>query len=110
MNTKLLSLGTLSVAGVVAAGALAFPTASAWADEDAVKRDEDTPSVTTVDDGDPDGNDPTNTNGPTNGPTNTTPTNGPTNLTQGVTNDVTQHDLTQNDATQDDATGTSSAG
>ena len=106
-----ITISATAVAGVAALAVLALPISSALADDDVdAKRDEDTPSVTTVDDGDPDGNDPTSTNRPTNGLTNTTPTNGPTNVTQGATNDVTQNDLTQNDATQDDVTGTSSAG
>jgi hypothetical protein len=92
MNTKLLSLGTLSVAGVVAAGALAFPTAAAWSDDDAVKRDEDTPDVVLVADDDDDDTgargDATNT-GNTNTGTNTGNTNTGTGTSSGDQNDGT---------------------
>ncbi len=104
-----ITISATAVAGVAAVALLALPISSALADDDLdVKRDEDTPSLTTVDDDDLDGNDPT---GPqTNGATNTNgPTNGPTNVTNGATNDVTQNDVTKNDATQD-ATGASSDG
>lgn len=113
MNTKLLSIGTLSVAGVVAAGALAFPTASAWADEDAVKRDEDTPDVVLVaDDDDDDSNargDATNS-GNTNSGTNTGNTNTGTGTNSGDQNDGTNsrftavsrdRDLSRGDKTRD---------
>ncbi len=106
---KKITISAAAVAGVATAGLLAMPIASAFADDDvAMKRDEDSPSVTTVVDDDPDGTDPTNdgvTGDRTNGVTKTggvtdPPTNGPTNVTN---DDVTTGDLT-NDAT-DDASG-----
>lgn len=54
MNVKLFSTGTLAVAGAVVTSTLAFPVATAWADEDALKRDEDTADVVLVDDDDDD--------------------------------------------------------
>lgn len=62
MRTNPLTVGTLGIAGLVAAGALAFPAATAFAGTDAVKRDEDTPDVVlAADDDDDDTNDGTNT-------------------------------------------------
>lgn len=71
MRTNPLTIGTLGIAGLVAAGALAFPVSTAFADSDAVKRDEDTADVVLADDDDDDDTnantgDNTNTGGDTN--------------------------------------------
>lgn len=54
MRTNPLTVGTIGIAGLVAAGALAFPVTTAFADSDAVKRDEDTADVVLADDDDED--------------------------------------------------------
>ena len=79
MRTKLLTIGTMGLAGLVAGGLMALPmTASAAGAKDQyVKRDEDTPDVVLVTDDDDDDDGPlardtgTNTNTNTGGGTNT---------------------------------------
>jgi hypothetical protein len=115
---KQITISAAAVAGVATAGLLAMPVASAFADDDvAMKRDDDSPSVTTVElDDDPDGTDPTVdgaadqvTNEVTNGVTQTgdvtnPPTHDPTNITNGDVTDGVTNGVTNGGAT-DDASG-----
>ena len=70
MRTNPLAVGTLGIAGLVAAGALAFPAATAFAD-DAAKRDEDTPDVVLTADDDDDDTNATNSGDDSGNDTNT---------------------------------------
>jgi hypothetical protein len=66
MRTKILTIGTMGLAGLVAGGLMALPvTATAVGGKDqVVKRDEDTPDVVLVtDDDDDDGTDTNTSNG-----------------------------------------------
>ena len=54
MKRTTLTLGSVGIAGLVTTGLLALPVTSAFADDTAVKRDEDTPDVVLVADEDDD--------------------------------------------------------
>ena len=103
---KQITISAAAVAGVATAGLLAMPIASAFADDDvAMKRDEDSPPVTTVVvEDDPDGTDPTR-DGATDDQTNAvTRTDGVTDPPAAATRDVTNGDVTNGDQTNGDVT------
>ncbi|MGH3360859.1 MAG: hypothetical protein ACRDOM_00240 [Nocardioides sp.] len=54
MKVNTLATGTLGLAGLVTVGLLSLPGVTTWADDQAVKRDEDTPELVLVDDDDDD--------------------------------------------------------
>lgn len=101
-----LKIGTLALAGTVTAGLMAVPMAAsvAFANDDAVKRDEDTPDVVMAldDDDDDDGNTNTGTNtGNTNTGTGTSSGDQNDATNSRVTNVTRDNDLSRSDLTRD---------
>lgn len=100
-------VGPLGVAGLVAAGALAFPASTAFAGSDAAKRDEDTSDVVLAEDDDDDDDDDTNAKASNSG--DNTNTGGGTNTgASKSTNDGTRSNFTpvsrDNDLSRSDKT------
>jgi hypothetical protein len=101
MRTNILSLGTLGIAGLVTAGLLSLPATGAFADQDAVKRDEDTPDLVLVADDDDDDTNARDGDTSTNSGTNTGNTNTNTGTRSGDQNDPTNSRFTKVSRDQD---------